>query len=332
MRSPPTRCEPARSRRCAARPVDHPRLARQTAAFSLVELLVVIGIISLLMGLLLPAVQGVRAAARRTQISNGLRQMALATTAYAEQFGYFPPAQGAVDQDGLYGPPHFHILPFIEQQSLYDRAMAVRSGYGVYCWASNNVSYTAVPAYLSPDDPSVVGDGRYPFGTALWGQTSFAYNFQAFGNPKSATVPPYCDLCAVTPFALQPYWFGRMSQAKFHDGMTSTLMFAEKFSHNGSWQGANDGSSLWACEWDLRRPGFAIPGYAGSTGPASKFVTGGIPANISFRVASTSRSDGLVVARCDGGTGFLADAIAPSVWWSLVTSQGHEIVAPGDLP
>lgn len=298
--------------------------------FTLVELLAVIAIIGLLVALLLPAVQGVRAAGRRTQVLNKLRQMALATTAYAAHFGYFPPAQGAVDQNGLYGPPHFHILPFIEQGALYDRAMAVLSGYNAYCWASNDVGYTAVPAYLSPDDPSVVGDGRYPFGTALWGQTSFAYNFQAFGNPKSTTTSPYSSL--VTPFSLQSYWFGRMSQAKFRDGMTSTLMFAEKFAHNGPWQTANDGSSLWACEWDYRRPGFALPGYAGSTGPASKFVTGGVPANVSFRVASTSRTDGLVVARCDGGTGFLADAIAPSLWWSLVTSQGQEPVSSDDLP
>jgi len=307
-------------------------LAMKRRGFTLVELLVVIAIIALLMGLLLPAVQGVRAAARRSQVSNGLRQMAVATLHFESQFGSFPPAQGAADQDGLYGPPHFHILPFMEQQPLHDRALSVKSGHGVYCWASNDVGFTAVPAYLSPDDPSVVAGGRYPFGTANWGQTSFAYNFQAFGNPKAATVPPYCNLCMVTPFSLQSYWFGRMNQAKFHDGMTNTLMFAEKFAHNGPWQMANDGSSLWACEWDLRRPGFAIPGFAGSTGPVSRFVTGGVPQKVSFRVASTSRSDGLLVARCDGGTGFLSDTVEPSVWWALVTSQGHEPLSAGVLP
>ena len=55
--------------------------------FTLVELLAVIAIIGLLVALLLPAVQGVRAAGRRTQVFNKLRQMALATTSYATQFG-----------------------------------------------------------------------------------------------------------------------------------------------------------------------------------------------------------------------------------------------------
>jgi hypothetical protein len=61
-------------------------------------------------------------------------------------------------------------------------------------------------------------------------------------------------------------------------------------------------------------------------------VTGGVPQKVSFRVASTSRSDGLLVARCDGGTGFLSDTVEPAVWWALVTSQGHEPLSAGVLP
>lgn len=97
------------------------------AAFTLVELLVVIAIIGMLVTLLLPAVQAAREAARKTQCTNNLRQLALAFQTHHDSIGYFPLSQigsGEADshggcRSGMYSW-HARILPYIEEKPLFD--------------------------------------------------------------------------------------------------------------------------------------------------------------------------------------------------------------------
>jgi prepilin-type N-terminal cleavage/methylation domain-containing protein/prepilin-type processing-associated H-X9-DG protein len=92
-------------------------------AFSLIEVLVVIAIIGVLIGLLLPAVQQVRASADRLYCTNSLKQIGLALHNYHDTYKVFPPAikETYPKPDRLQWISWLtRILPYMEQQALYD--------------------------------------------------------------------------------------------------------------------------------------------------------------------------------------------------------------------
>ncbi len=105
--------------------------AKSRFGFTLVEVLVVIGIIAVLILLLLPAVQKVRAAAVRTACQNNLKQIGIALHRYHDDNGTFPegahtlptpPNMSVFTDEHCYWSWMAMLLPYVEQQSLFDTA------------------------------------------------------------------------------------------------------------------------------------------------------------------------------------------------------------------
>ncbi len=130
--------------------------------FTLVELLVVIAIVGVLIGLLLPAVQSARGAARRMSSLNNLKQMGLALHAYHDGKRRLPPGFTSTVTDASTNPvtetgPGWslfaEILPFMEEASLYGQINFSRRIYDPSSPSDNqSVRESIVSAYVDPGD------------------------------------------------------------------------------------------------------------------------------------------------------------------------------------
>ncbi|QDV59377.1 DUF1559 domain-containing protein [Rosistilla oblonga] len=125
---------------------------QKRAAFTLVELLVVIAIIGILVGLLLPAVQSAREAARRMQCGNNLKQLGLAMHNYHDVYNSLPYGANA----GWGHDWTAFILPQIEQTPLYDTIPTPFNDSGAWTGTDARslaliaLAQTAVPAFHCP--------------------------------------------------------------------------------------------------------------------------------------------------------------------------------------
>lgn len=138
---------------------------RQRQALTLVELLVVMAIIGILAGLLLPAVQAAREAARRTGCLNNLRQMGIGLHLYHDVFHSFPP--GGIEPRSPRFPAgrqlawSVYLLPYVEQLPLYE---TLRLDFAFDAPVNAQAAATVLPLYICPSVPegSRLRQGRGP--------------------------------------------------------------------------------------------------------------------------------------------------------------------------
>ncbi|MGI9427118.1 MAG: DUF1559 domain-containing protein [Bythopirellula sp.] len=208
-----------------------PPAPRRRFGFTLVELLVVIAVIGVLISLLLPAVQSAREAARRVQCTNNLKQIGLAALNYESANGLLPrsgrvqlddlafgigsepiPYVGANHQRGIQISWAVDLLPYIEQQPLYDAFDLNRSVFH----QPSDAQSQFVSSYLCPSDEA---EGRFFSEKNLTQGKSFAK-----GNYAAFVSPYHIDLQMLYPGALIA-----TGQPLHHveDGTSRTLAFSE---------------------------------------------------------------------------------------------------------
>jgi prepilin-type N-terminal cleavage/methylation domain-containing protein/prepilin-type processing-associated H-X9-DG protein len=222
-------------------------------AFTLVELLVVIAIIGILIGMLLPAVQQVREAARRTACMNNSRQSALAMLNYESAYMQFPPGMNAnAGNSGSRGAPvaprpsnqnagrpiawGTFILPFMEQNNLHDMLKSETNRWNAHWWLQlrpdgQAIASTIIPAFICPSDGGP--DGNYNKGATHNDIIAAGGDFYAKSNYVVA-----CGACNVSQSGManfQSAWgiFSRNSRTSFgeiSDGSSNVIAIGERAS------------------------------------------------------------------------------------------------------
>ena len=206
------------------------------SGFTLVELLVVISIVGVLVSLLLPAVQSVREAARRTECLNNLKQIGLSIQMYEAAITQIPPSRPA---DGFLTWPTL-LLPYMEQKNLcnnfdmtapyrdQDPEWMARGADVMICPSRRKMVEISVNESIGPI--GVVGDYAGNAGSQVhflnFGWTLFSGEADGVFNSGFAKDNPVENNRLVKPIT------GRYKFASVSDGLTNTIFIGEKYVDN----------------------------------------------------------------------------------------------------
>ena len=286
-------------------------------AFTLIELLVVIAIIAILIGLLLPAVQKVRAAANRMKCSSQMRQVALALHNYESANEAFPPAH--VSSPKRHGWVQA-VLPFLEQDAV---ARLYRLDAHWNHPDNDPATRNRVSILVCPSAPA----GRRDDGR---GVTDYAaLNHVAAGNPAVPSAPADISGNGVLG-ANRPRQIGEVT-----DGTSNTVLVAEDAGRPQLWRNGRlvsatgGGGAAWAGAGSE----VALHGATSDGERVSPTAPGPWPCAVNCTNNSevyAFHSGGANVALADGSVRFLRAGLDIRVLAALITRAGGEVVAGGD--
>ena len=318
-------------------------------AFTLVELLVVIAIIGILIGMLLPAVQQVREAARRTTCMNNARQMALAVLNYESAYQQFPegwdgwnassafPKQytpfnyrGSTPYKGNYWGWGAFILPFMEQNNLYDNCnFNTVFGEDMLLPNGEQLTGTVISSFQCPsDNPKVDGKNICYTSNSLDlpnGISNYVANI-GYSMWNSRRMDPN-HKNKWGPFGMNT----RVDFGTLTDGSSNTIMLGERSSESETGNGAKNplmvgaiwaGNYRWQNNPDLSTPMAGRWSNMGRAGGLNFIVNGNYRAR---SIASSGHTTGATVALCDGSAQFLSDNVSNSTLNYLCAYQDGKV-------
>lgn len=364
-----------------------PRRTWPQSGFTLVELLVVIAIIGVLVALLLPAVQAAREAARRSSCLNNMKNVALAAINFHDQRGAFPVDEDYysgsrspdrrkdsvqdvdtssltfnwvsrdtfdIPEEGLDGGGWIvRVLPYMEQQSIYDRFNLEDSGLNGEWYDRSRLGMnntvdpdfrlaieTQPPVLVCPsnefgglrDDQFPYTDGRtVPFanelnvattcykGNAGDGHFEFLSSF-APQPPGLYTYDPlfqcYTGNDCVGIFWRSTYIRGGVKMREVSDGASNTFLIGETSPVDGN-------SAAWSSDGDWAVTAIELNWDAESSGACTN--PGARECWTQYRGFRSDHPGGANFAKADGSVTFIQDDINPLTYRALSTRNQGEV-------
>jgi prepilin-type N-terminal cleavage/methylation domain-containing protein/prepilin-type processing-associated H-X9-DG protein len=305
-----------------------PGLLATRRAFTLIELLVVIAIVAVLVGLLLPAVQAAREAARRSQCVNNLKQVGIALQNYHDAHLVLPPGYvSGFDAVGNDTGPGWGwaamLLPQFEQVPLFN---ACNFQQAIEAPANSTGRVANVGNFLCPSDPSAT-----------------AY---AAVKRNAATGAPIQDICQVAPSNYVGMYgtgepgpdgdgvFFRDSGIAFRDvtdGLSQTIFVGERSHRLGeaTWVGSVTGALMFPTDND------SIGRYVTETssgmvlGHVGELAGPGDPNSDVNQFYSLHSGRGVNFLFGDGHVSFLKATMNYKSYLALATRAGGEVVSEG---
>lgn len=317
------------------------RFSRVRAAFTLVELLVVITIIGILIALLLPAVQAAREAARRMQCSNNLKQIGIALHNYHTAIGCFP--SGYISAVGSGGPADDKgpgwgwaalALPYLELDNIHDK---IQFDKDIADPANAAVRTTVLPVFLCPSDggeKTFTVAGSNPIMVA---QSNYV---GVFGNPEITSDPGFLNPTNdPARSAAHRGMFYRNSGVKFADvtdGTSNTIFVGERNSRlaYATWTGSVTGAQVPPptpnpYNYPAEGAPVLIFGHTGDANDNPAHTPNSAVCHVDdFWSRHPMGANFLFV---DGSVRQINDSIDPQVWWGLGTKAGDELLDASKL-